>query len=197
MALLIGLVVATFAGAGLAVFWSCYRRTRARAAGLSAFALGLAVVAVFVLIHATVGPAHPAVLVAVFVIHVAMSLAELLLLGAVMGLRDPPGAAYRKAEGAVGPAQAALAVLLYGGVAWWIPQHQDEVPRLMFFAVPLLIGVAVVARFGLGRDGLVGGGVFLVLVVSNLLYVITSPYGQGAVILVAAAAALHFAAYFR
>jgi hypothetical protein len=30
----------------------------------------------------------------------------------------------------------------------------------LYLAVPLLIAVASVARFGFGRDGLVGGGVF-------------------------------------
>jgi hypothetical protein len=175
MVLLIGLAVASFAGVGLAIFLLGYRGTRARAAGLSAFALGLAVIAGFLLMHVTIGTDHPMVWLIVLLIHVAMCLVELLLLGAVLSLRDPPSALYWKVETALGLTLAALAVVVYGGVAWWVPQHQDEVPRLVFFAIPPLIGVAVVARFGLSRDGLVGGGVFLALVVSNLLYLFGHP----------------------
>jgi hypothetical protein len=61
-------------------------------------------------------------------------------------------------------------VVSYGGVAWWRPEEQDAVSRLVFFTTPLLIGVAIVARFGLSRDGLLGGGVFLALVISNVIY---------------------------
>ena len=53
----------------------------------------------------------------------------------------------------------------------------------MFFAIPLLIGVAVLARFALGRDGLVGGSVFLSLVVSGLIYIFLIPYERGGAIL--------------
>src|SRR5262245_16179356 len=137
MALLIGFAVVAFAVAGLAIFLFRYRGTRARAAGLSAFALGLAAVAAFILIHATVGPDHPVVWIVAFVSHLVMCMAELLLLGVVLSLRDPPSAAYRQAEAALGLVLAVLAVLFYGGVAWWAPQDQDEVPRVVFFAVPL------------------------------------------------------------
>jgi hypothetical protein len=53
MAVAIGLAVSTFAAAGLAIFVFCYRGTRAKAVGLSAFALGLAVTVVFTAIHAS------------------------------------------------------------------------------------------------------------------------------------------------
>jgi hypothetical protein len=53
----------------------------------------------------------------------------------------------------------------------------------VFFAVQFLIGGAVVARFGLGRDGLVGGGVFLALVVSGLIHVVLNPHEQEGVML--------------
>jgi hypothetical protein len=42
---------------------------------------------------------------------------ELLLLGAVLSLRDPSSAAYRKGEARLGMILALLAVLFYGGVA--------------------------------------------------------------------------------
>ena len=67
MALLIGFAVASFAVAGLAIFLFRYRGTRARAAGLSAFALGLVAIAAFTLIHATVGPDHPVASIVFFV----------------------------------------------------------------------------------------------------------------------------------
>jgi hypothetical protein len=51
VALLIGFAVASFPGAGLVIFLFRYRGTRARLAGLSAFTLGLAVIAVFIVIH--------------------------------------------------------------------------------------------------------------------------------------------------
>ena len=95
MALLIGFAVASFALAGLAIFLFRYRGTRARVAGLSAFALGLAVIAVFILIHATVGPDHPVAGIVAFVSHLVMCMVELLLLGAVLSLLVPTSAVYR------------------------------------------------------------------------------------------------------
>jgi len=159
MDVLIGFAIASFALVGLAIFLFRYRGSRARFAGLSAFALGL--IAVFIVIHATVGPDHPVAGIVFYVSHVVMCMVELLLLGSVLGLRDPPRVAYRKAEITLGLVLAVLAVLFYGGMAWWAPQEQDKVPRLVYVAVPLLIGVAIVARFGFARDGLVGGSVFL------------------------------------
>src|SRR6476659_4298290 len=98
MTLLIGFAVASFAVAGLAIFLFRYRGTRARVAGLSAFAFGLTAIAAFLLVHATIGPDHPVVWIVFFVIHLVMSMAELLLLGAVLSLRDPPSAGYRRTE---------------------------------------------------------------------------------------------------
>jgi hypothetical protein len=170
MAVVIGMAVASFAVAGLAIFLFRYRGTRAQAAGLSAFALGLAVTVGFILIHATVGPDHVAAGMVFLVSHVVMCMVELLLLGAVLGMRDPLSPTYRQAEITLGLVLAVLAVLAYGGVAWWRPEELDSVSRIVFFATPLLIGVAIVARFGLNRDGLVGGSVFLALVISNGIY---------------------------
>ena len=195
MALLIGFAVASFAVVGLGIFLFRYRGTRARFAGLTAFGFGLGVVAVFLLIHATIGPDHPLVWIVVFVIHLVMCTVELLLLGVVLSLRDPPSAAYRKTEVVLGLVLAVLAVVVYGGVAWWAPQEQDEVPRIVFFAMPLLIGVAIVARFGFERDGLVGGSVFLALVVSNLIYLFVNPNERERTILRTVADVLQMSGY--
>jgi hypothetical protein len=195
MALLIGFAVASFAVAGLAIFLFRYRGTRARAAGVSAFALGLTAISVFILIHATVGPDRPVVWTVFFVTHLVMCMVELLLLGAVLSLRDPPSAGYRRTEVASGLVMAILAIVIYGGAAWWSPQNQDKVSRLVFPAIPLLIGVAIVARFGLARDGLVGGSAFLALFVGNLIYVFMNPYEQESVIIRTLADSLLMAGY--
>ena len=96
MAVLIGFAIASFAFVGLAIFLFRYRGSRARFAGLSAFALGLGVIAVFILIHATVGPDHSVAGIVFFVSHVVMCTVELLLLGAVLSLRHPLSVTYRK-----------------------------------------------------------------------------------------------------
>jgi hypothetical protein len=195
MAVVIGLAVASFAASGLAIFLFRYRGTRARAAGMSAFALGLLVTGVFSLIHATVGPDRMAAGIVFLASHVVMGMVELLLLGAVLGMRNPLSTTYRKMENTVGLALAALAILTYGGVAWWRPDELDAISQFVFFATPLLIGVAVVARFGFSRDGLVGGGVFLVLVLSNFLYMFMYLSDQERTALRAVADCLQMAGY--
>jgi hypothetical protein len=195
MALLIGFAIASLAVAGLAIFLFRYRGTRAKAAGLSAFALGLTAITVFILVHATVGPDHPVVALVFFITHLVMCMVELLLLGTVLSLRDPPSASYRRSEVALGLVLALLVIAIYGGVAWWSPQNQDEVSRLVFAVVPLLIGVAIVARFGFARDGLVGGSAFLALFVGNLIYVCMNLNEPESLIIRTLAASLLMAGY--
>jgi hypothetical protein len=195
MAVVIGLAVASFAAIGLAIFLFRYRGTRAQAAGVSAFALGVLVTVAFTLIHATVGPDHSLAQIAFFVSHVVMCMVQLLLLGAVVSMRDPSTTAYRTIEKAVGLFLSVLAVFFYGGVAWWRPEEQDAVARFVFFATPLLFGVAIVARFGLARDGLVGGGVFLALMISNGIYMFMNLFEQERAVLRAVADFLQMAGY--
>jgi hypothetical protein len=195
MAVVIGMAVASFAVAGLAIFLFRYRSTRAQAAGLSAFALAFVPALGFTVIHATVGPDHPAAGMAFLVSHVFMCMVQLLLLGAVLGMRDPLSTSYRKAEIKMGLVLAVLAVVSYGGVAWWRPEEIDAVSRLVFFATPLLIGAAIVARFGLSRDGLVGGSVFLALVISNCIYLFINPFEQERGMIRAVAETMQLAGY--
>jgi hypothetical protein len=195
MAILIGFAVASVAALGLAVFWFHYRGTRARFAGLSAFTLALAVLALFILIHATFGPDHEAAACAFFMCHVAMCMVELLLLGAVISLRDPRSAAYRTAEFILALILAAVAGALYGGVAWLAPHQQDRLLRLMFFAIPLLVAAATMARFGLRRDGLVGSSIFLALFVSGVIHLAINPYERESVVLRTTVDVLSMAGY--
>jgi hypothetical protein len=195
MAVVIGMAVASFAVAGLAIFLVRYRGTRAQAAGLSAFALALVPAVGFTVIHATVGPDHAAGGMAFLVSHVVMCMVQLLLLGAVLGTREPLSTTYQKTENAVGLALAMLAVVSYGGVAWRRPLEVDSVSRLVFFATPLLIGVAAMARFGFSRDGLVGGSVFLALVISNCVYLFMNLNEQEHAVLRAVADCLQMAGY--
>lgn len=195
MAVAMGLAVASFAITGLAIFLLRYRGTRARAAGLSAFALGLATTTGFIWIHATVGPDHPVAGMAFFVSHVVMCMAQLLLLAAVVSMRDPPSPAYRTIEKAVGMILAVLAVFFYGGFAGWRPEQLDAVARFIFLAAPLLMGVAIVARFRWARDGLVGGGVFFALVISNSIYMFMNLFEEERAVLRAFADSLQLAGY--
>jgi hypothetical protein len=177
MALVIGSVVAALAIAGFGIFQFQYRGARARWAGLSAFAVSIAVIAVFILIHGAIGPDHAAAQPVFFTCHVAMCVAELLLLGAVMGLRDPPSPIYTRVETVAIGLLSLAALIFYGVVAWRRPEQQDDASRFVFYGMPLLISIAIYARFGVSREGLVGVIAFVSLFVSNLTYLYIDHFG--------------------
>jgi hypothetical protein len=105
-----------------------------------------------------------------------MSMTWLLLLGGIVSLRDPASVIYRKVETTAAWVLAAVGICGYGAVAW-CSLPQDEVNRLVLTLAPLLMALAVVARFGLQRHGLLGGGVFLALFASHVLFLVF-PKGQ-------------------
>jgi hypothetical protein len=167
----------------LAIFWRRYRGTRAGLPLFAAFTLGLAPVATYGVLQAAVGPDHEVPVTVVFMIHLAMSMVLLLILGAILSLRQPPNDSYRKAEFALGAVLAAVGVLGYGVVAW-SRGPQDEMNRLVVTVVPLLAAVSILGRFGMQRDGLLGTGVFLALFGSYLVHFVIRPADPGSALTV-------------
>jgi hypothetical protein len=104
-------------------------------------------------------------------------MAELLLLGAVLGLRNAPGPIYERTETAAIGLLSLASLVFYGMVAWKWPEQQDDASRFVFYVIPLLIGIAIYARFGVSREALVGGIAFLALFISNLVYLYIDYFG--------------------
>jgi hypothetical protein len=169
VALLGAIVVAGVVLAGLALFWGRYRGARAGLPLLAAFGLGLLTVVPNPVIQATASPDDEPPVAVIFMTHLTISLASLLLLGGIVSLRDLPNASFGKLETVSGWVLAAVAVTAYAAAAWWrLPQ--DDVNCLVITVVPLLMAIAVLGRFGRQPDGLLGGGVFLALFGSDLLF---------------------------
>jgi hypothetical protein len=168
---LIPLTVTSIVLAGIVVFWFRYGGTRARFPGLAAFGLGLIAIVAVPFTHAIKEPVV-SIGEVFFLIHLLMCLVELLLLGTVLSLRDPTNSLYEKAELIVGSCLGAVAVLLYGAVAWWAPQQQNELLRIAYAAMPFSIAIAIIARFGWWPAGLLGAGLFFGLGLNTLVYVI-------------------------
>ena len=169
-------VVAALVLAGLAIFWGRYRGTRAGSPLFAAFTVGLAPVVAYGVLQAVFGPDHEMPEYVTFVIHLAMSMVLLLILGGILSLRQPPSDSYRKAESVLGIVLTVSSILAYGLVAW-SRGPQDELNRLVVTVVPLLAAIAIVGRFGMQRDGLLGAGVFLALFGSYLAHFIIRPDG--------------------
>jgi hypothetical protein len=172
------LAVALLVLAGLAIFWRRYRGTRACFPLFAAFTLGLAPVVTYGVLQTAVGPDYETPVTVIFVIHLAMSMALLLILGGILSLRQPPSDSYRKGESALGVVLAALAILGYGALTW-SSGPQDEMNRLVVMVVPLLAAVSIFVRFGMQRDGLLGTGVFLALFASYLVHFVIRPGDPG------------------
>jgi hypothetical protein len=174
MGILGAIAVASLVLVGLTIFWRRYRGTRAGFPLITAFTLGLGIVVMYGVLQAVLEPDDEPPVTAIFVTHLAMSMVSLLLLGGIMSMRDPPGVSYRKAETALGLVLAALGIVGYGAVAWSrLPL--DEVNRLVVTVLPLLMTIAVVARFGPRREGLLGGAVFFALFGSYLVFFFLRP----------------------
>ena len=177
------LAVALLVLAGLAIFWRRYRRTRAGFPLFAAFALGLAPVVTYGIVQAAVGPDYELPVTVIFMLHLAMSMVLLLILGGILSLRQSPSDSYRKAESALGVVLVALGILGYGAVAS-LGGPQDEVNRLVVTVVPLLAAVSILGRFGMQRDGLLGTGVFLTLFGSYMVHFVIRPQDPGSELLV-------------
>jgi hypothetical protein len=170
--------VASLVLVGLAIFRRRYRGTRAGLPLLAAFALGLAPVVTYGVVQVAVGPDFELSVTVIFMLHLAMSIALLLILGAILSLRQSPSDSYRRAESALGIVLAALGILGYGAVAL-SRRPQDEVNRLVVTVVPLLAAASIFGRFGMQRDGLLGTGVFLALFGSYLVHFVIRPEDPG------------------
>lgn len=172
------LAVGSLVLAGLAIFWGCYRGTRACLPLFAAFTLGLAPVVAYGILQTISGPDDEPLVIVIFLIHLVMSMALLLMLGAVLSLRDPPSDWYGKTELLVGIVLAVLSVLGYGGVVW-SRSPLDEVNRLAVWVIPLLMAIAVLGRFGVERDGLLGAAVFFALGGTYLVHYVVRPEDPG------------------
>src|SRR5947209_1727689 len=96
---LLGAIVASIAVlAGLALFWRRYRGTRAGLPLAAAFGLALVTVVPNPVIQATIGPDDELPVAVIFMTHLAISLASLLLLGGILSLRDPLSTSVGKME---------------------------------------------------------------------------------------------------
>jgi len=172
------LAVASLVLVGLAMFWGCYRGTRACFPLLAAFTLGLVPVVTYGVLQTTVGPDYETPVTVVFVTHLVMTMVCVLILGALLSLRQPPSDSYAQFEFALGFVLAVVSILGYGAVVW-SKGPPDEVNRLAVAVVPLLMAMAALGRFGWQREGWLGALVFLALGGSYLVHFVIRPDQPG------------------
>jgi hypothetical protein len=170
MTLLAPVSIGALALAGLAIFWFRYRGKRSRLAGLAAFGLGLFAVAAFTATHALFEAEGRVGQQISFLIHIMMCVSLLLLLWAVMRLRNPSNRRYHMIESLAGITLGSAALMLWVAIAWQSPQNEDAVVQMLVRIIPFLIVVAIAARFGWGMEGMIGAGSFVALGLSYLVY---------------------------
>jgi hypothetical protein len=180
----------------MAVFWFRHRGTRAMLFGLAAFGLGLAAIVAFAITHAVFGSEATVSARVFFAIHIVICVVEMLLLGAVISLREPPSRWYKKFETVSILILLGLAVVAWGVLGWKWPAKQDELVRWIASSIPFLIVIAIAARFGSRPVGFLGIAVFATIGISDFVYLLYKPESNDSVLPLQLADFAQVVAYF-